>query len=335
MAAIRDLKIGQQATVIATVKRTVKRQTRRHQTMVTVTLYDGSGYLDLTFFNQPWMASMYKEGHEVAVSGVVQLYKGRLQLANQEVELLKGDEADLVHTGRITPVHRATEGITTRTIRELVHRALDQLRAIADPMPPDLVAAEGLSAFDGAIRQIHFPASQEELRAAEERLKFDELFTLELGVAFRKHRVEAAADRRARTSPTGRSCERLLATLPFEPTGAQTRAMGEIDTAMARPRPMNLLLQGDVGSGKTLVALHAALVAIQSGHQAAIMAPDRGPCGAALPVDGGAARPVRRDPVPRARGRAGRCGRRAPCSRGPRTHPTEAGRHVRAPHRRR
>ncbi len=272
VARIRDLKIGQQATVIATVKRAVKRQTRRHQTMVTVTLYDGSGYLDLTFFNQPWMASMYKEGHEVAVSGVVQLYKGRLQLANQEVELLKGDEADLVHTGRITPVHRATDGITTRTIRELVHRALEQLRTIADPMPPDVVAAERLSAFDGAIRQVHFPASQEERRAAEERLKFDELFTLELGVAFRKHRVEAAQTG-VRHEPDGALVRRLLATLPFEPTGAQTRAMGEIDTAMARPRPMNLLLQGDVGSGKTLVALHAALVAIQSGHQAAIMAP--------------------------------------------------------------
>ena len=272
VAQIRDLRIGQHATVIAKVKRTVKRQTRRHQTMVTVTLYDGSGSLDLTFFNQPWLASMYKEGHEVAVSGVVQLYKGRLQLANQEIELLTGDETDLVHTGRITPVHRATEGITTRTIRGLVHRAIEQLHVISDPMPADLVAAEGLSAFDGAIRQIHFPASQEELHAAQERLKFDELFTLELGVAFRKHRVEAAQTG-VRHEPAGSLVQHLLATLPFEPTGAQTRAMGELDAAMARPRPMNLLLQGDVGSGKTLVALHAALVAIQSGHQAAIMAP--------------------------------------------------------------
>ncbi|MGE5461168.1 MAG: ATP-dependent DNA helicase RecG [Solirubrobacterales bacterium] len=269
---IRDLKIGEYATVIARVKRVNKRQTRRHQTMVTVTLYDGSGYLDLTFFNQPWAASLYKEGYELAVSGVVQLYRGRLQLASQEVELLKGDEADLVHTGRITPVHRATEGITTRTIRELVHRALEQLRAIPDPVPPELVAAESLSSFDAAIRQIHFPGSSEELRDAETRLKFDELFTLELGVAFRKHRVEAAQTGVAH-QPAGPLAERLLATLPFEPTKAQTRAMAELDAAMARSRPMNVLLQGDVGSGKTLVALHAALIAIQSGHQAAIMAP--------------------------------------------------------------
>ena len=269
---IRDLKIGQYATVIARAKRVTKRQTRRHQAMVTVTLYDGSGYLDITFFNQPWAASLYKEGYELAVSGIAQLYRGRLQLANQEVELLKGDEADLVHTGRITPVHRATEGITTRTIRELVHRALEQLREIADPMPAELVASESLSSFDAAIRQIHFPASSRELHDAETRLKFDELFTLELGVAFRKHRVEAAQTG-VTHEPEGSLVERLLATLPFEPTNAQVRAMGELDAAMARSRPMNVLLQGDVGSGKTLVALHAALVAIQSGHQAAIMAP--------------------------------------------------------------
>jgi len=269
---IRELKVGQHATVIARVKRVNKRLTKRRQTMVTVTLYDGSGYLDLTFFNQPWTANLYKEGHELAVSGVVATYKGRLQLANQEVELLRGEEADLVHTGRITPVHRATEGITTRTIRELVFRALEKLPPLPDPMPKAIVEAESLLPFDWAIRKVHFPDSQEELARAEERLKFDELFTLELGVAFRKHRVEAA-EKGVAHRPDGPLVERLLATLPFEPTDAQRRAMKEIGEAMARPRPMNLLLQGDVGSGKTLVALHAALVATQSEHQAAIMAP--------------------------------------------------------------
>jgi ATP-dependent DNA helicase RecG len=272
VARISDLRVGQPATVIARVKRVAKRQTRRRQTMVTVTLYDGSGYLDLAFFNQPWIASLYKEGHELAVSGVVQRYGGRLQLANQEVELLKGDEADLVHTGRITPVHRATEGISTRTIRELVYRALEQLPALPDPMPAEVVAAEALQPFDAAIRRIHFPSSQEELAAARERLKFDELFTLELGVAFRKHRV-GSAEPGVSHRPEEPLTERLLETIPFEPTAAQRRAMREVGEAMARPRPMNLLLQGDVGSGKTLVALHAALLAIGSGHQAAIMAP--------------------------------------------------------------
>jgi ATP-dependent DNA helicase RecG len=272
VSRIGELRIGTYATVIARVKRVTKRQTRRRQSMVTITLYDGSGYLDLTFFNQPWTASMYKEGYEVAVSGIAQLYRGRLQLATQEIELLGGDDRDLVHTGRITPIHRASEGITTRTIRELVWRALARLGPIPDPMPEDLIRAEALAPFDRAIRDIHFPGSQPELAAAIERLKFDELFVLELGLAFRKHRVERAEIGVAHATG-GPLLERLYRTLPFEPTAAQRRATEEIDAAMARPRPMNVLLQGDVGSGKTLVALHAALVAIGSGHQAAIMAP--------------------------------------------------------------
>ena len=269
---IRDLKIGGYATVIAHVHKVAKRQTRRRQTMVTVTLRDGSGYLDLTFFNQPWAASIYREGQEVAVSGIATMYKGRLQLSHQEVELLRGDDADLVHTGRITPVHPATEGITTRTIRELVHRALVRLPTLDDPMPPSLIGGDPLVTYDRAMRDVHFPDEDRALAIARERLKFDELFTLELGVAFRKHRVEA--DQHGVAHAGGEELtRRLLTTIPFEPTGAQRRAMDEIGQAMSRPRPMNVLLQGDVGAGKTLVALHATLIAIASGHQAAIMAP--------------------------------------------------------------
>jgi len=269
---IGDLRIGQQTTVIARVHKTAKRLTRRRQTMVTVTISDGTGYLDMTFFNQPWAAGIYKEGLEIAVSGTVTRYRGRLQLANQEAEILGGEERDLVHTGRITPVHRASEGVTSRTIRELVFSALDRLPAVVDPMPPELIEAEGLQDLDTAIRRVHFPEDAGQLARAMERLKFDELFTLELGVAFRKHRLQSERTGVAHRAD-GELTDRLLATTPFEPTKAQMRAIEEIGAAMAAARPMNVLLQGDVGSGKTLVAVHAALVAIQSGHQAAVMAP--------------------------------------------------------------
>jgi ATP-dependent DNA helicase RecG len=269
---IADLRIGQQATVIARVRRTYKRLTRRRQSMVTVTIEDGSGSLDLTFFNQPWAAGIYKEGVEVAASGTVTRYRSRLQLANLEAEILGDDERDLVHTGRITPVHRASEGISTRTIRELVFAALERLPPIADPMPADVIDAEGLQGLDAALRHVHFPADAGQLARSIDRLKFDELFTLELGVAFRKHRLESERTGVAHL-PDGPLTERLLATVPFEPTKAQLRAIEEIGAAMGASRPMNVLLQGDVGSGKTLVAVHACLAAIQSGHQAAIMAP--------------------------------------------------------------
>ena len=269
---IGQLKIDAFATVIATVRSVKKRQTRRRQAMVTVTIGDGTGFLDLTFFNQPWAANLYREGMEVAVSGTVQLYRHRLQLANQEIEILRSDEQDLVHTGRITPVHRATDGISPRTIRELVWRALEQVPTLPDPVPEDIRTAESLTDRDQALRWIHFPADQRELDTARDRLKFDELFTLELGVGFRRRRL--AAERTGIAHVTSAPMlDAFGASLPFEPTEAQRRAIAEVDRRMAAPQPMNLLLQGDVGSGKTLVAVHACLVAIASGHQAAIMAP--------------------------------------------------------------
>ena len=274
VAKIGELRLGQEATVIGRVRAVEARAAKRRPRMavVTVRISDGTGYLDLLFFNQPWIARAYALGYEVAAWGVAQRRGRRLQLANQEVEILRGGEADLVHTGRITAIHRATEGVSPRTIRELIHRALERLPPIPDPLPPEIVRAEGLVELDAALRAIHFPSSQEELREAERRLKFDELFVLELGVAFRKHRVEAEQVG-VRHEPDAALLGRFLGSLPFEPTDAQRRAMAEIQAAMARPRPMNVLLQGDVGSGKTLVALYGALVAIGSGHQAAIMAP--------------------------------------------------------------
>jgi ATP-dependent DNA helicase RecG len=271
VAAIRELRVGQHATVIGRVRRVAKRATRSRQSMVTVTVADGTGFLDLTFFNQPWLANVYKEGQELAVSGIAGMYRGRLQLANQEVEVLTS-EGDTVHTGRITPVHPASEGISTRTIRELVHAALGRLQTIGDPVPAGVVESERLSSFDEAIRAIHFPESQEALDAARERLKFDELFVLELGVAFRKHRIESQATGVAH-DVDGALTRAFREHLPFELTGAQERAIADVSAAMASSRPMNTLLQGDVGAGKTVVAVHAALIAIQSGHQAAIMAP--------------------------------------------------------------
>jgi ATP-dependent DNA helicase RecG len=269
---IGALPIDAYATVIATVRSAHKRQTRRRQSMVVVTIGDGTGFLDLTFFNQPWTASLYRPGVELAVSGTVQLYRGRLQLANQDVEILRSDEQDLVHTGRITPVHPAADGIAPRTIRELVWRALEQLPPMPDPVPNAIRTAESLTDRDQALRWIHFPSDEAELATARERLKFDELFTLELGVAFRRRRLESERSGVAHRAD-GPLTDALDAALPFEPTVAQRRAIDDVDRRMEAPHPMNLLLQGDVGSGKTLVAVHACLVAIQSGHQAAIMSP--------------------------------------------------------------
>jgi ATP-dependent DNA helicase RecG len=272
VAAIGDLRLGEPATIIGTVARTTSRTTRQRRSMVVVTVRDASGSLDLTFFNQPWMATAYRTGTELAVSGIAQSYRGRLQLANQELEILRGSETDLVHTGRITPVHAATEGVAPRTIRELIWRAFEQLPALADPLPADVLDAERLGSYDQAVRRIHFPEDGEELARARERLKFDELFVLELGVGFRRQRVAADATGVAH-DPAPSEVTSFRGALPFAPTDSQRGATEAIGAAMSSPSPMNVLLQGDVGAGKTLVALDACLIAIGSGHQAAIMAP--------------------------------------------------------------
>jgi ATP-dependent DNA helicase RecG len=262
---------GQDVTVIGHVETVQSRRTRRGQVLVNVRLRDDTGSIDLPFFNQPWIARTYRHGMELAVSGRLGTYRGKVQLANQEVEVLRGDD-EMVHTGRITPVHRAADGVSTRTIRELVYTALQRIGGVPEELPADVVAAERLNAEGAALHDVHFPEDPAVLARALDRLKFDELFALELGVAYRKHRVERQAigvphDRDPVLAPA------LLAHLPFQLTSAQRRAMKEIAADMASPKPMNRLLQGDVGSGKTVVALYGALVAAGSGHQATIMAP--------------------------------------------------------------
>ncbi len=181
---IGQLRLGQEATVIGNVASVSSRRTRRGQSMVTVRVYDGTGFVELLYFNQPWMGTRYRQGSELAVSGQVKSRRGgTVQLGAFEVEELSGDDADQVHTGRITPVHPATEGVSTKTIRELVFRALERLPRIPEPIPPDIVEAEHLASEDEALRGIHFPEDEAARRRAVDRLKFDELFSVELGVA--------------------------------------------------------------------------------------------------------------------------------------------------------
>ncbi|HWC31530.1 MAG TPA: DEAD/DEAH box helicase, partial [Actinomycetota bacterium] len=228
--------------------------------------------LDLWWFNQSWPARKFEEGQEVAAFGKVGARGGRLQMQNPAVEVLRGSGADQVHTRRIIPVHPVGEGVSTGVVRRLAYDALRRLPELEDPLPEDVRARHDLPPFPEALHDIHFPEHPIAEQRARWRLKFDELFFLELGVAFRKHRIEAETEGIAHDL-SGDLAERFVASLPFDVTGAQRRAMDEVAKDMAAAKPMNRLLQGDVGSGKTVVALHACLVAIGSGHQAAIMAP--------------------------------------------------------------
>ncbi|MDX2080228.1 MAG: ATP-dependent DNA helicase RecG [Terrimicrobiaceae bacterium] len=239
-----------------------------------VTLQEASGgwgaQLVCRWFNMPYVAKMIAVGDQLVVYGRSKK-KGRQTVVDfPEFEIIEDDpEAPRIHLGRITPVHPAGEGVSVRKLREWVWRALDvsnliELRSI-------IPGADNSTARIEALRAIHFPESMDALEAARQKLVGEEFFSMQALIVSRRSRLDAMPGKARPAS--GRLLEALRASLPFELTGAQLRAIEKIRTDLAAPRRMNRLLQGDVGSGKTLVALSAALLTVEAGEQAAIMAP--------------------------------------------------------------
>jgi len=266
---VATLAIGQDATVQVTVRAVaVKPMRNRRQKRVEARVFDETGPLVAVWFNQPWIARDLTEGTQV-------LLHGRLRQRNQfwvtEHELL-GNGSAPVHTVGLVPVHPATQGITPARLRELVTRARPRMLAAVDALPAGLRIDEELPERAAALRAIHFPESEDDERDARRRLAFEELFLLQLAVGGRRR---ARRDgRRARAlAARGVVVDRWRWSLPFELTADQLNALGEIDADLARERPMQRLLMGEVGAGKTVVALAAMLRAVENGAQAALMAP--------------------------------------------------------------
>jgi ATP-dependent DNA helicase RecG len=271
MRTIGDLRVGAEGTVLATVKSSKVDRIRGNKTRVTITISDGTGYVDCVWWNQEWRAKTLTEGTEAAFSGKVKAFRGRPQMDSPAYDLLRSS-GESVHTGRIVPIYPATERVSATMLRRLLHEAFRRLGRVPDPLPAMLRADRNLLSKDVATKLVHFPDTLEQIADARRRLVFEELFVMQVGLALRKRHVEEDLRGIAHT-PKGELTQAFIDSLPFRPTDAQTRAMHEIGRDMAKPRPMHRLLQGEVGSGKTLVAVHAAMVAIQSGNQAAIMAP--------------------------------------------------------------
>ncbi|MEX2539935.1 MAG: ATP-dependent DNA helicase RecG [Actinomycetota bacterium] len=271
MRTISDLRTGQEATILATVRNTKVDRIRGNRTRITVTISDGTGYLDCVWWNQEWRSRTLTEGTEAAFSGKVKAFRGKPQMDAPAYDLLRAS-GEAVHTGRIVPVYPATERLSATQLRRLLHSAFDRLGPIPDPLPAGLRAERNLLGKDVATRLVHFPEDLAHIVDARRRLVFEELFTMQVGLALRKRHVEEDVHGIAHVKD-GDKTEAFLESIPFRPTNAQKQAMQEISGDMSTSRPMHRLLQGEVGSGKTLVAVYAAMVAIQSGTQAAIMAP--------------------------------------------------------------
>ncbi len=269
-ARVSDLMPGQEALVLVSVRSVTKRAMRNRRTMVNVVVGDGSGRLQVVFFNQPWREKQLREGLQIALFGKAEVYRGGLQMTNPVVDLI-GDR-----TGRIVPVYPQSEkaSLMTWEIAGWVEDALHKCspRGIADPVPEPTRRRYGLIARGAALKSIHAPETIAEKEQARRRLAFDELLRVQTMLVMRKRMLERES-KAIRHTVAGELTERLYAAVPFELTGAQRRTIAEIEHDLAGPHPMHRLLQGDVGSGKTLVAVSAMLTAVQGGHQGALMAP--------------------------------------------------------------
>lgn len=231
---------------------------------------DALGSLWVTFFNQAFRERQLPAGTEVALSGKVERFRGRLQMKSPVVDVLGG--AAQRRTGRVVPVYPSVAGIASWRLEQFVANAVSRSRPITDPLPEDLVARLRLASRDAAVAGIHFPESPAEAEAARARLVFDELFRLEVALALRKRRQIDEEAGITHTAEPG-LVESFVEALPYRLTGAQERAISEIRADMASPHPMHRLLQGEVGSGKTVVAMAALLAGVQGGYQGAVMAP--------------------------------------------------------------
>ena len=263
---LSSVPLGEEVTVGGTVEHVNRRRISRGRTMITARIGDGSSLLTVMWFN-PYLK--IAEGDEVVLSGKVELFKGRLQMKSPDVDQL-GDES--LTTARIVPVHPSVGGLRPLKLRGSIENALIRSRPITEVLPDDIRAKYDLIDRDAAIAGIHFPTERRDATRARQRLVFDELFRLQLALATRKRR-QFAESRGVTHETSGFLLDSFLEALPFPFTGAQERATSEILADMAAPQPMHRLLQGEVGSGKTVVALTGLLAAVQGGHQGAIMAP--------------------------------------------------------------
>jgi ATP-dependent DNA helicase RecG len=266
---VRELGVGEEATLAVTVRSVAVRPMRdRRRKRVEARVVDESGPLVAVWFNQPWIARQLGDGAAVLLHGKL---RRRGELWVTEHELLGGTEAP-VHTVGLVPVHPATEGISAGRLRQLVWDHYRAVYDVVEPLPARLRTGERLAERAAALGAAHFPDREEDEQGARRRLAFEELFLLQLAVAGRRRARREG--RRARPLPArGVVVDRWRWSLPFELTGDQVSAMEEIDRDLAEERPMQRLLMGEVGSGKTVVALAAMLRAVENGAQAALMAP--------------------------------------------------------------
>lgn len=272
LSRIRDLKIGQPQAVKGEIVSTSSRTSRAGMPMFQATLTDGTGFAHAVWFRQPYLKDYLRKGQQVMLYGKVELYD-KVQMVSPEYEILKDGCGHSVNMGRIVPVYPASGRLTQKYLRNLAFLAVSKYaRSLQEKIPTYILARERLVDIRFAINNIHFPSGFEHLEKAYNRIVFEEFFMLQLALAMKRRSQKEELGGFGHKAG-GDLVDAFRSSLGFELTGAQKKAIADIERDMSSSRPMNRLLEGDVGSGKTVVAAHALVTTVQNGFQGVMMAP--------------------------------------------------------------
>ncbi len=273
VTAIRDLKAGQARTIQGEITALNSRTSRSGAPIFQAVVTDTTGSINAVWFNQPYLRDVLKAGDKVILYGKAEIYD-RLQMVQPEYEVMEGIEADSVNIGRIVPVYALASQLTQRFLRNLTFKAAaEYVKFAIERLPTYIIARQKLVDIKFALRNIHFPVNFEMLEKAYKRIVFEEFFILQLALAIRKKGRAPAQAVSGHSMTEGELSGSFKKALPFELTDGQKKVVAEIERDMVSAKPMNRLLEGDVGSGKTVVAAHALVLAVQNGFQGVIMAP--------------------------------------------------------------
>lgn len=272
-APIRNLVPGKTATIHGTVLSCTLTRIRAGRSLVKAELGDETGVLQVTWFNQPYLARQLKVGERLILYGKVESSR-RVQMIHPEMERMDSQEEDAaLHMGRIVPIYPLVSGISQRWLRQILHTVLQEAaKSLHEVLPDGILRQENWPDISSAIHQLHFPDSWEELKKARERLAFEELWLFQLAICQRRARIQAI-QKPQRYRFEGPFVEQLYRRIPFALTEDQKAVLQELKEGLAQPHPMHRLLQGEVGCGKTIVLVFLLAIAVQSGYQAAVMAP--------------------------------------------------------------
>ena len=267
---VSQLRLGAEQTVRARVWQAKERMMGFRMRSTEATVGDSSGMMQCVWFNQPWVAKQLPVNAEIVLSGRVSEYQGRPKFDNPEWEVWSDE---LLHTGRLVPIYPLTQGLQNRTIRRVMQEALERfVHRLPDPLPQEMRDRLDLAPIAEAVAQMHYPSDKQALERARRRLAFEELLPIQLTMQVRRRHFQKSAP--AEPAPMSAPTETAFtAALPFTLTGAQQRVMFDVLNDLRRPVPMSRLVQGDVGSGKTVIAAAALVAAIENGRQGVMMAP--------------------------------------------------------------